>query len=127
LENPRAEHAQFASIEEAVAAIRAGQMVIVVDDEDRENEGDLTIALRNYAASHQFHGAVWPRTDLPGDDIRASRRARNSTNGPHNSSRLKPLFRVSIEAKEGTTTGISAADRAATVLAAINRRQNLRI
>jgi len=62
----------FANIENAIAAIRAGQMVIVVDDEDRENEGDLTIAAEKITtASHQLHGAVWPRTNLLGDDTRA--------------------------------------------------------
>ena len=58
----------------------AGQMVIVVDDEDRESEGDLTVG-EDHAAGHQLHGSVWPRIDLLGDDTREPRRARNPANG----------------------------------------------
>jgi 3,4-dihydroxy 2-butanone 4-phosphate synthase/GTP cyclohydrolase II len=111
----------FATIESAIAAMRAGQMVIVVDDEDRENEGDLTIAAEkvtpeaiNFMARYGrglICLAMTPeRLDALEIPLMVSQ----------NSSRFETAFCVSIEAKERTTTGISAADRAATVLAAID-------
>jgi 3,4-dihydroxy 2-butanone 4-phosphate synthase / GTP cyclohydrolase II len=111
----------FARIEDAIAAIRAGQMVIVVDDEDRENEGDLTIAAEkvtpqtiNFMAQYGrglICLAMTPeRLDALEIPLMVSQ----------NSSRFETAFCVSIEARERTTTGISAADRAATVLAAIS-------
>jgi 3,4-dihydroxy 2-butanone 4-phosphate synthase/GTP cyclohydrolase II len=111
----------FARVEDAIAAIRAGQMVIVVDDEDRENEGDLTIAAEkvtpeavNFMASFGrglICLAMTPdRLDALEIPLMVSQ----------NSSRFETAFCVSIEAKERTTTGISAADRAATVLTAID-------
>ena len=54
-------------IGDAVTAMRAGQVVIVVDDEDRESEGDLTVG-EDHAAGHQLHGSVWPRADFLSDD-----------------------------------------------------------
>ena len=111
----------FARVEDAIAAIRAGQMVIVVDDEDRENEGDLTIAAEkvtpeviNFMARYGrglICLAMTPdRLDALDIPLMVSQ----------NSSRFETAFCVSIEAKERTTTGISAADRAATVLTAID-------
>lgn len=111
----------FASIEAAIAAIRSGQMVIVVDDEDRENEGDLTIAAEkitphaiNFMAQYGrglICLAMTPeRLDALEIPLMVSQ----------NNSRFETAFCVSIEARERTTTGISAADRAATVLAAID-------
>jgi len=111
----------FARVEDAIAAIRAGQMVIVVDDEDRENEGDLTIAAEkvtpevvNFMARYGrglICLAMTPdRLDALEIPLMVSQ----------NSSRFETAFCVSIEAKERTTTGISAADRAATVLTAID-------
>jgi 3,4-dihydroxy 2-butanone 4-phosphate synthase/GTP cyclohydrolase II len=111
----------FSSIDDAIAAIRAGRMVVVVDDEDRENEGDLTIAAEmitpeaiNFMASHG-RGLIClamtaERLDALEIPLMVS----------HNSSRFETAFCVSIEAKERTTTGISAADRAATVLTAVD-------
>ena len=59
----------FAPIDDAIEAIRDGEMIIVVDDEDRENEGDLTIAAREgHARGDQLHGHARPRADLPADD-----------------------------------------------------------
>ena len=112
---------EFASIEDAIAAIHAGEMVIVVDDEDRENEGDLTIAAEkitpeaiNFMAKYGrglICLAMMPeRLDELEIPLMVSK----------NSSRFETAFCVSIEARERTTTGISAADRAATVLAAID-------
>ena len=95
-------------------------MIIVVDDEDRENEGDLTIAAEKVTPDgHQLHGDARPRADLPLDDGRAARPARDSAEVNKNTARLGTAFCVSIDAKQGTSTGISAADRAATVLTAI--------
>jgi len=111
----------FARIEDAIAAIRAGQMVIVVDDEDRENEGDLTIAAEkvtpqaiNFMAQHGRGLICLAMTAKDLDALEIPLMV------AHNSSRFETAFCVSIEAREGTTTGISAADRASTVLAAIN-------
>jgi 3,4-dihydroxy 2-butanone 4-phosphate synthase/GTP cyclohydrolase II len=109
----------FASIEDAVAAIRDGQMIIVCDDEDRENEGDLTIAAEkvtpaaiNFMAKHgrgqiclSMTGARLDELDIP--------LAVNS-----NTTTFGTAFCVPIDLK-AAGTGISAADRAATVLAAI--------
>ena len=111
----------FASVEEAVADIAAGRMIIVVDDEDRENEGDLTCAAEkitpeiiNFMASHGRGLICVPMTgerlrelDLP------LMVERNTT--PYGTA-----FCVSVDAKRGVTTGISAADRAATVRALVD-------
>jgi 3,4-dihydroxy 2-butanone 4-phosphate synthase/GTP cyclohydrolase II len=113
----------FARIEDALDAIRAGRMVIVVDDADRENEGDLTIAAEQVTpeaiAFMARHGcgliclAMTPeRLDELDIPLMVSK----------NSSRFDTAFCVPIEAKGRTTTGISAADRAATVRAAIDPR-----
>ncbi len=112
---------QFARVEDAIAAIHAGQMVIVVDDEGRENEGDLTIAAEkitpqaiNFMAQYGRGLICLAMTPEHLDALEIPLMV------PHNSSRFETAFCVSIEAREGTTTGISAADRASTVLAAIN-------
>ncbi|THB71758.1 MAG: bifunctional 3,4-dihydroxy-2-butanone-4-phosphate synthase/GTP cyclohydrolase II [Desulfovibrio sp.] len=106
--------------QEAIEEIRAGRMVILVDDEDRENEGDLTIAAEhvtpeiiNFMATHG-KGLIclalapeWvDKLQLP---LMTSR----------NESKFSTAFTVSIEAREGVTTGISAQDRATTVLTAV--------
>src|SRR5581483_10728981 len=111
----------FARIEDAIEAVRAGRMVIVVDDADRENEGDLTIAaekvtpdaincMARYGRGLICLSMTPERLDELEIPLMVSR----------NSSRFETAFCVPIEAKERTTTGISAADRAATVLAAID-------
>jgi 3,4-dihydroxy 2-butanone 4-phosphate synthase / GTP cyclohydrolase II len=111
----------FARIEEAIAAIRTGQMVIVADDEDRENEGDLTMAAEkitpeaiNFMAKYGRGLICLAMTPDRLDELQIPLMVSN------NSSRFETAFCVSIEARERTTTGISAADRAATVLAAID-------
>jgi 3,4-dihydroxy 2-butanone 4-phosphate synthase / GTP cyclohydrolase II len=118
---PRNRNGTFAAIEDAVAAIRAGKMVIVVDDEDRENEGDLTIAAEkitpdaiNFMARYGRGLICLAMTPERLDELEIPLMV------SRNSSRFETAFCVSIEAKRGTTTGISAADRAATVLAAID-------
>jgi len=112
---------EFASIEDAIAAIHAGEMVIVVDDEDRENEGDLTIAAEkitpeaiNFMAKYGRGLICLAMTPERLDELEIPLMV------SRNSSRFETAFCVSIEARERTTTGISAADRAATVLAAID-------
>src|SRR6201988_4404189 len=118
---PRNRNGTFAAIEDAVAAIRAGKMVIVVDDADRENEGDLTIAAEkitpdaiNFMAKYGRGLICLAMTPERLDELEISLMV------SENSSRFETAFCVSIEARERTTTGISAADRAATVLAAID-------
>jgi 3,4-dihydroxy 2-butanone 4-phosphate synthase/GTP cyclohydrolase II len=121
VKEPKNLNGAFAAIEDAVAAIRAGKMVIVVDDEDRENEGDLTVAAEkitpaaiNFMARHGRGLICLAMTPERLDELEIPLMV------PQNSSRFETAFCVSVEAKKGTTTGISAADRAATVLAAID-------
>ncbi len=113
--------AAFATVEEAIEDIRAGKMVVVCDDEDRENEGDLTLAAQfatpeaiNFMAK-EGRGliclALTPnRCDELGLDLMAAK----------NESPFETAFTVSIEAREGVTTGISAHDRARTIQVAID-------
>lgn len=110
----------FWPIEQAVREIAAGRMVIVVDDEDRENEGDLTIAAEkvtpdaiNFMATHGRGLICMPMTGERLEELDIPLMVRDNT------SVHETAFCVSIEAKEGVTTGISAADRAHTVQVAI--------
>jgi 3,4-dihydroxy 2-butanone 4-phosphate synthase/GTP cyclohydrolase II len=111
----------FARVEDAVAAFRDGQMIIVVDDEDRENEGDLTIAAEkvtpdaiNFMAKHGRGLICLSMTQDRLDELDIPPMVSQNT------SSFQTGFCVSIEAKGRTTTGISAADRSATVHAAID-------
>ena len=111
----------FASIEEAVEDIRAGRMVIVVDDADRENEGDLTIAAEkvtpdtiNFMARYGRGQICLSLTGERLDELEIPL-AVNANTTPFGTA-----FCVPIDAKHNVTTGISAADRAATVLAAVD-------
>jgi 3,4-dihydroxy 2-butanone 4-phosphate synthase/GTP cyclohydrolase II len=111
----------FASIEEAIEAYRGGEMIIVVDDEDRENEGDLTIAADkitpeaiNFMARHGRGLICMPMTAERLDQLEIPLMVSQNTTS------FNTAFCVSIEAKHSVSTGISASDRAATVLAAIN-------
>ena len=113
----------FAPIEEAIEAIRAGRMVVVVDDEDRENEGDLTLAAAHVTpetiAFMATHGRGLICLSMTGerlDELEIPLMVENNT------SSFQTAFCVSIEAKHKTTTGISAHDRAATILTAIDRK-----
>jgi len=117
----------FSTIPEALADIRAGRMVVVVDDEDRENEGDLTIAAEkvtpdaiNFMARHGRGLICLPMTGERLDELRIPLMVQDD----QNSAKFGTAFCVPIEAKQGTTTGISAADRARTVLAAIDPKTN---
>jgi 3,4-dihydroxy 2-butanone 4-phosphate synthase/GTP cyclohydrolase II len=111
----------FAAVDEALASIQRGEMVIVVDDEDRENEGDLTMAADkvtpeaiNFMAKFGRGLICLPMTGERLDKLEIPLMVTK------NSTRFETAFCVPIEAKRGTSTGISAADRAATVRAAIN-------
>ena len=111
----------FATIEEAIEDIREGRMVVVVDDEDRENEGDLTIAAQfatpdaiNFMATHARGLICLCLTEERADHLAL----RPMTE--HNEAPLGTAFTVSIEAREGVTTGISAADRSRTIQVAIH-------
>ena len=111
----------FAPIEEAVAAFRDGRMIIVCDDEDRENEGDLTVAAEkvtpeiiNFMATEGRGLICMPMTEERLEELDIPQMV------PQNTARFETAFCVSVEAKYVTSTGISAADRAATVLAAID-------
>ena len=108
------------SIEEAIKEIKAGRMVILVDDEDRENEGDLTMAAEmvtpeaiNFMAKYGRGLICLPMTGEKIDALELPLMVENNT------SRFHTGFTVSIEARKGVTTGISAADRATTILAAV--------
>jgi 3,4-dihydroxy 2-butanone 4-phosphate synthase / GTP cyclohydrolase II len=111
----------FASIEEALKAIKAGRMIIVVDDEDRENEGDLTMAAEtvtpqaiNFMAKYGRGQICLSMTGQRLDELDIPL-AVNANTTPFGTA-----FCVPIDAKRNVTTGISAADRAETVLAAID-------
>ncbi|MBN2404814.1 MAG: bifunctional 3,4-dihydroxy-2-butanone-4-phosphate synthase/GTP cyclohydrolase II [Coriobacteriia bacterium] len=111
----------FASVEDAVAEIAAGRMVIVVDDEDRENEGDFVMAAEkvtpeaiNFMAQHGRGLICMPLTGERLDELHIPPMT------GHNTSEQGTAFHVSIGAKGKITTGISAADRAITVLTAID-------
>jgi len=119
---PQAEK-QFATVPEALDEIRAGRMIVVVDDEDRENEGDLTLAAEfvtpeaiNFMAKHGRGLICLTLTEERADYLRLGPMAAENT------SRFGTAFTESIEAREGVTTGISAQDRAHTIQVAINSR-----
>ncbi len=108
------------TIEEGIEEIRHGKLVILVDDEDRENEGDLTLAAEkvtpeviNFMAKH---GRGLICLSLTPDKVKALNLPPMAEN---NTSRFQTAFTVSIEARHGVTTGISAADRATTIQTAV--------
>ena len=115
------ERTAFASVEEAIEDIRRGRMVVVCDDENREKEGDLTMAAQfatpeaiNFMAK-EGRGLIClalspDRCDELGLDLMAAK----------NESPFETAFTVSIEAREGVSTGISAHDRARTIQVAID-------
>jgi 3,4-dihydroxy 2-butanone 4-phosphate synthase / GTP cyclohydrolase II len=113
----------FASIPDAAADIREGRMIIIVDDEDRENEGDLVCAAEkvtpeviNFMARHARGLICLPLTEERCDELHLPPQVSENT------SMLGTAFTVSIEARRGVTTGISAADRATTILTAVDAR-----
>jgi len=115
------ETSPFAAIEDAIEEIRSGRFVVVVDDEDRENEGDLTIAAQfvtpeavNFMATHARGLICLCLTPERCDELGL----RPMTD--HNEARNQTAFTVSIEARDGISTGISAADRARTIQVAVD-------
>ena len=111
----------IATIDEAVAEIRDGRMIIIVDDEDRENEGDLVCAAEkitpeiiNFMARHARGLICLPLTEERCDELHLT------TQVADNTSYLGTAFTVSIDARRGISTGISAADRATTILVAVD-------
>jgi 3,4-dihydroxy 2-butanone 4-phosphate synthase / GTP cyclohydrolase II len=118
---PRTPEPPFTDVPGALADIRAGRMVVVVDDEDRENEGDLTLAADfvtpeaiNFMARYGRGLICLTLTEERADHLRLFPMSQ------HNSSRFGTAFTETIEAREGVTTGISAADRAHTIRTAIS-------
>lgn len=112
----------LASIPEAIDAIRRGQMIVVVDDEDRENEGDLTIAAQHVTPDVINFMATYGR----GLICLAMSKDKCDQLGlklmsPHNTSRYGTAFTESVDASEGVSTGISAADRALTIQISMKR------
>jgi 3,4-dihydroxy 2-butanone 4-phosphate synthase/GTP cyclohydrolase II len=112
----------LAPIQDIIADIKAGKMVILVDEEDRENEGDIVIAAEhitpeaiNFMAKHARGLICLTLTEERCRQLGINQMARD------NRSQFSTAFTVSIEAAEGVTTGISAADRARTVQAAVAR------
>jgi 3,4-dihydroxy 2-butanone 4-phosphate synthase/GTP cyclohydrolase II len=113
---------KFSAVEDAVEAIRQGRMVIVVDDEDRENEGDLTIAAEkvtpkaiNFMMTHGRGLICMPMTPERLDELEIPLQVPPG----RNTTPFDTAFCVGIEARRGVTTGISAPDRATTILTAI--------
>jgi 3,4-dihydroxy 2-butanone 4-phosphate synthase/GTP cyclohydrolase II len=113
--------AGFATVEEAIEEFKAGRMIVVVDDEDRENEGDLTLAAEfvtpeaiNFMAKFGRGLICLTLTEERADYLRLGPMTQDNT------SRFGTAFTESIEAREGVSTGISAADRAHTIRVAIH-------
>src|SRR5216110_2370069 len=112
---------EFATVEEAVEEIRQGRMIVLVDDEDRENEGDLAMAAEkitpeaiNFMAKHGRGLICMPLTEERCDELHLPLMS------PINTSAHGTAFTESIDARVGVTTGISASDRAMTILTAID-------
>ena len=113
--------APFATIEEAIEDIRQGKLVVVVDAADRENEGDLTIAAQfatpeaiNFMATHARGLICLCLTEERCDELGLKPMTYN------NETPFETAFTISVEAREGVTTGISAADRSRTIQVAID-------
>src|SRR3982750_3415718 len=111
----------FSAIEDAAKDIGDGKMIIIVDDEDRENEGDLvcgaekvTPEIINFMAVHGRGLICMPITEDRADELHLFPQTTENT------SSMGTAFTTSIEAREGVTTGISAADRAKTILTAVD-------
>ena len=115
------EQARTASVEQAIEDVRSGRMIIIVDDEDRENEGDLMVAAEkttpeiiNFMARHGRGLICLPLTRERLEELHLPLMVNENT------ARYQTAFTVSIDAKDGVSTGISAHDRARTILAAVD-------
>ncbi len=110
----------FDKIEDAIADIAAGRMVIVVDDEDRENEGDLIVAAEKVTAEHITfmvrYGSGIICVPMEGERLA---QLNLPLMAPENSESMGTTFTISVDARQGTTTGISAADRTETIKALV--------
>jgi 3,4-dihydroxy 2-butanone 4-phosphate synthase/GTP cyclohydrolase II len=109
------------SVPEVIEDVRAGKIIIIVDDEDRENEGDLALAAEkvtteaiNFMVKHARGLVCLPTTGQRLEELQLPLMVDDNT------SKFSTAFTVSIDAKKGTTTGISAADRATTIKAVID-------
>jgi len=116
---------EFAPIEEVVAAIARGEMIVMVDDEDRENEGDLIMAAQfatpekiAFIVRHSSGVIVAPLSGDRCDDLRLPLMVE------HNTESHRTAFTVSVDLIEGTSTGISAADRSATLCALADPKES---
>lgn len=112
---------QFSEIPEVLEDLRKGKMIVLVDEEDRENEGDLVAAAElvtpeiiNFMAMHGRGMICLPLTEERCDRLGLYPQT------PNNTARLGTAFTITIDAREGITTGISAADRAHTVRVAVD-------
>jgi len=117
----------ISSAKEIIAEIKLGHMVVLVDDENRENEGDLVLAAEfttpehiNFMAKHGRGLICLTLTEARCKQLNLTKMVQK------NGARMGTNFTVSIEAAEGVTTGISAADRARTVQAAVAKQLNLK-
>lgn len=115
------EEFKTAAVEEALEAVRAGRMIIIVDDEDRENEGDLMVAAEkitpeivNFMATHGRGLVCLPLMRERLEELHLPLMVSENT------ARFQTAFTVSIDAKAGVSTGISAHDRARTILAVVD-------
>ena len=115
------EKSRVITVEQALEAVRSGRIVIIIDDEDRENEGDLMVAAEritpdvvNFMTKHGRGLICLPLTRDRIDELQLPQMVSENT------ARFQTAFTVSVDAREGVTTGISAYDRARTVLAAID-------
>src|SRR6476661_8350 len=113
----------FDTIEQALEDLRSGKIIVVADDEDRENEGYLVCAAElvtpemiNFMAVHGRGLICMPLTEERCDELQLAPQTSDNT------SKMGTAFTISIEAREGVTTGISAADRATTILTAVHPR-----
>ncbi len=120
-------HIPFATVEEALEEIRQGRQIVLVDDEDRENEGDLTMAAEkvtpeaiNFMAKYGRGLICLSLTEARCDELNLPPMSLVNT------SNYGTAFCESIDARRGTTTGISTADRATTILAAIDPARAVR-
>ncbi len=112
---------QFSEIPKILEDLRQGRMIVLVDDEDRENEGDLVCAAEmvtpeiiNFMATHGRGMICMPITEERCDELNLHSQSMDNT------ARLGTAFTVSIDAREGITTGISAADRSHTIRVAVD-------
>lgn len=111
----------FDSVEEGIEAYKRGEVIIIVDDEDRENEGDLAMAAEkvtpeaiNFMATHGKGLICLPMTDDRLESLKLNDMVQ------HNTAQFSTAFTVSVDARHGTTTGISAYDRAQTIKVALD-------